>query len=173
MADLTKMAASEIVEEHKTEAHAPYLLVWGALAILTAIEYFYALVFKEVFLILLLGLLVWALIKAGLVGWFFMHLKFEGNWVYIMIIPAFVLATIFVLALMPDMVLKQNADEALPPEESSFIVPARELPGASPFMPRGFVARSFEPLLTARPFAPQVLEVCHASFPLAERGSGS
>ena len=40
------------------------------------------------------------MIKAGLVGWFFMHLKFEGNWVYILIVPAFILATILVLALM-------------------------------------------------------------------------
>ncbi len=132
MADLTKMAASEIVEEHKTEAHAPYLKVWGALAALTAVEYFYAIWFKEVFLVLLLGLLVWAIIKAGLVGWFFMHLKFEGNWVYIMIVPAFVLATILVLALLPDMVLKQNADEPLPAEDSSFVLPAPRQPDAAP-----------------------------------------
>ena len=62
------------------------------------------------------------MIKAGLVGWFFMHLKFEGNWVYIMIVPAFVLATILVLALMPDMALKENADD-VPIEETSYAVP--------------------------------------------------
>ena len=99
MADLTKMTPSEIAEEHRTEAHAPYWRIWFALLVLTLIEYFYASWFKDVFLILLLGLLFWAVIKAGLVGWFFMHLKFEGNWVYIMIVPAFVLATILVLAL--------------------------------------------------------------------------
>ena len=36
MADLTKMAPSEIAEEHATEAHAPYIKVWVALAVLTA-----------------------------------------------------------------------------------------------------------------------------------------
>ena len=51
-----------------------------------------------------------------------MHLKFEGNWVYIMIVPAFVLATIFVLALMPDMTLKENADD-VPIEETSSAAP--------------------------------------------------
>jgi cytochrome c oxidase subunit IV len=122
MADLTKMAPAEIAEEHRTEAHAPYWTVWAALLVLTVIEYFYAAAFQSVFLILLLGLLFWAVIKAGLVGWFFMHLKFEGNWVYILIVPAFVLATIFVLALMPDMTLKENADD-VPIEETSYAAP--------------------------------------------------
>jgi len=129
MADLTKMAASEVAEEHRTEAHAPYLKVWFALAILTAIEYYYAFIFKNLFLILLIGLLVWAIVKAGLVGWFFMHLKFEGNWVYILIVPAFVLATILVLALLPDMALKENADDNQP-QDSSFVVPASGGPGS-------------------------------------------
>ena len=53
------------------------------------------------FLILLSGLLLVAGIKAGMVGWYFMHLKFEGNWVYALIIPAVILATILVLASVP------------------------------------------------------------------------
>jgi cytochrome c oxidase subunit 4 len=127
MADVTHMAPSEIAEEHAAEAHAPYLKVWGALAVLTAVEYFYASWFKDLFLILLLGLLFWAAIKAGLVGWFFMHLKFEGNWVYILIVPACVLATILVLALLPDMALKENADEPIV-EETSYALPAPAQP---------------------------------------------
>jgi cytochrome c oxidase subunit IV len=128
MADVTHMAPSEIVEEHASEAHAPYIKVWGALAILTLVEYYYASIFKNAFLVLLIGLLFWAVVKAGLVGWFFMHLKFEGNWVYMMIVPACVLATIFVLALLPDMALKENADEPIV-EESSYSLPAPPRPG--------------------------------------------
>jgi len=128
MADLTKMAASEIAEEHAAEAHAPYLKVWGALAFLTVVEYFYAYRFKEFFVVLLLGLLFWAVIKAGLVGWFFMHLKFEGNWVYFLIVPAFVLATILVMALLPDMAMQPETDEN-PGGDSSFVVPAVPLSG--------------------------------------------
>jgi len=131
MADLTKMAPSEIAEEHGTEAHAPYLRVWSALAVLTAIEYYYASIFKNLFLVLLIGLLFWAIVKAGLVGWYFMHLKFEGKWVYGLIVPAFVLATILVLALLPDMALKENADDGLM-EDSSYMVPVPEQGGVSP-----------------------------------------
>jgi cytochrome c oxidase subunit 4 len=129
VADLTKMSPSEVAEEHATEAHAPYLTVWAVLAVLTLIEYWYAFIFKNLFLILLLGLLFWAVIKAGLVGWFFMHLKYEGNWVYILIVPAFVLATIFVLALTPDMSMQPETEEN-PGGETSFVVPAIERPGS-------------------------------------------
>ena len=40
----------------------------------------------------------WAIIKASLVGWYFMHLKFEGKWVYSMLVPAGILAAVFIFA---------------------------------------------------------------------------
>ena len=52
-----------------------------------------------------------------------MHLKFEGNWVYIMIVPAMILATIIVLALCPDMVLKSETEEN-PGEDTAYVLPA-------------------------------------------------
>lgn len=106
MAETRILSPSEIAEEHQQEAHAPYLLVWMWLAILTGVEYFYAAGFKDFFVILLCGLLVLAGVKAGMVGWYFMHLKFEGKWVYLLIVPAIILATILVLALVPDQALK-------------------------------------------------------------------
>jgi cytochrome c oxidase subunit 4 len=106
MADTKVMSPSEIAEEHQQEAHAPYLLVWFWLAILTGVEYFYAATLKDFFTILLVGLLILAGIKAGLVGWYFMHLKFEGKWVYLLIVPAIVLAAVLVLALVPDQAMK-------------------------------------------------------------------
>jgi cytochrome c oxidase subunit IV len=129
MVETTKMAASEIAAEHATEAHAPYLKVFAALAILTAVEYYYASFLKDHFAVLVLGLLLLAVIKAGLVGWYFMHLKFEGNWVYILLVPAMILATIIVLALTPDMVLKPIPEEN-PGEEtdSAYVLPAGALP---------------------------------------------
>jgi cytochrome c oxidase subunit IV len=123
MAETTKMAASEVAVEHATEAHAPYLKVFAALAVLTAIEYYYAAVFKDHFAVLLTGLLALAAVKAGLVGWYFMHLKFEGNWVYIAIVPAMILAMIIVLALCPDMVLKYETEEN-PGEDTAYVLPA-------------------------------------------------
>jgi cytochrome c oxidase subunit 4 len=129
MAEITKMAASEIAAEHATESHAPYLKVFLALAVLTAIEYFYAAIFKDHFGVLVMGLMMLAIVKAGLVGWYFMHLKFEGNWVYIMLVPAMILATIIIFALTPDMVLKPVPDEN-PGEDSdsAYVLPAGERP---------------------------------------------
>ena len=36
--------------------------------------------------------MVLAITKAFLVGWFFMHLKFEGRWIYMMLVPVGLLA---------------------------------------------------------------------------------
>jgi cytochrome c oxidase subunit IV len=127
MVETTKMSATEVAAEHATESHAPYLKVWAGLAVLTLVEYYYASIFKSHFLILLLGLLLLAVVKAGMVGWYFMHLKFEGNWVYIAIVPAMILATIIVLALSPDMVLKPETEEN-PGEENARVAPAADLP---------------------------------------------
>lgn len=46
-----------------------------------------------------------AVIKASLVGAWFMHLKFDWGRVGFMLIPAFVLAVMMMLVLMPDIVL--------------------------------------------------------------------
>lgn len=99
-------------------AHTPYLRAWGALAVLTLVEYVYASYFRELFGVLVIGLLFWAAVKAGLVGWFFMHLKHEGAWVYLVIAPACLLAVVLVLALYPDLAMKPVIDEN-PVQESS------------------------------------------------------
>jgi cytochrome c oxidase subunit IV len=107
--------------ELELESHTPYLKVWLGLLVFTVIEYFYARIFMDHFGILLLGLLFWAIIKACLVGWYFMHLKFEKPWVYIMLVPAMAFAAILTLALCPDMVLKYDEaeDKANEPETST------------------------------------------------------
>ena len=130
MAEITKMAPAEIAAEHAHEAHAPYLKVWAALAILTLVEYYYASTFKDFFLILILGLLFLGRDQGRRVGWYFMHLKFEGNWVYILIVPAFIFATILVLALYPDIAMKPETEEN-PGEDSAYIAPANECPGTN------------------------------------------
>jgi cytochrome c oxidase subunit IV len=104
-------------QEMRVESHAPYIKVFLALAVFTAIEYFYARIFKDSFTTLVLGLMFWAVIKASLVGWFFMHLKFEGKWVYYMLVPAGVLAAVFIFALMPDIAMQPQSDETSSAEE--------------------------------------------------------
>jgi cytochrome c oxidase subunit 4 len=89
-------------QQQHVESHAPYMKIFYMLLVLTILEYFYAKVFAGSAITLVLGLVILAGIKAGLVGAYFMHVKFEGKWVYFMIVPAAILATIFILALMPD-----------------------------------------------------------------------
>jgi cytochrome c oxidase subunit 4 len=105
-------------QELHVEAHAPYLKVFFALAVFTAIEYFWAHIFANSFTVLIFGLLFWAIIKASMVGWFFMHLKFEGNWVYAMLVPAGILAIILTTALIPDVAMQPGTEESAEEEES-------------------------------------------------------
>jgi cytochrome c oxidase subunit 4 len=116
-------------QEMHVESHAPYMKVFFALLIFTIMEYFYAML-PISFPALVVGLLAMAITKAALVGWYFMHLKFEGNWVYFMIVPAGVLATIFVLALYPDIGM-QPVSEVPPSEEEVGVV----LPGQPGVVP--------------------------------------
>lgn len=106
-------------QELEHESHnAMYLKVWGGLAIFTVIEYVYAMWLQSSFLVLVLGLLTCAIIKAAMVGWYFMHLKFEGNWVYAMLVPAGILAVILTVALVPDLALQPVTEENPTAEES-------------------------------------------------------
>ena len=77
----------------------------------TVVEYIFALIFKDLFLTLIATLMTCAIIKAALVGWYFMHLKFEGKWVYFMLVPAGFLAAVIVFALIPDIAMQpQDSD---------------------------------------------------------------
>jgi cytochrome c oxidase subunit IV len=115
--------ATDVASAEEAGAHVHYMLVWFGLAVLTAIEYFYAWGAQEWFVTLLTGLMVLAIVKAAMVGWYFMHLKFEGKWVYILIIPAFVLAAILTFALVPDIGMRTEPEESTS-EDSVFVMPA-------------------------------------------------
>jgi cytochrome c oxidase subunit 4 len=54
-----------------------------------------------------------------MVGWYFMHLKFEGTWVYCMLVPASILAVILTCALIPDVVLSGSTLEGGEEEEEA------------------------------------------------------
>jgi cytochrome c oxidase subunit 4 len=123
-------------DELQIESHAPYMKVFFSLAVLTALEYFYARWFKDSFGALVLGLMFLAIVKAGLVGWFFMHLKFEGKWVYGMLVPASILAMVLTFGLMPDVGLQPVTEEGPEEEESESVynepsaTPRLVIPGA-------------------------------------------
>ena len=50
----------------------------------------------------IVSVLLFATVKASLVGMFFMHLKFEGKWKYILLLPTCILAVVLICALLPD-----------------------------------------------------------------------
>jgi cytochrome c oxidase subunit IV len=133
MADVVPVppVSADMAQELQVESHAPYLKVWAGLAILTAVEYFYALAFKDHFTLLVAGLLSLALVKAGMVGWYFMHLKFERPWVYLLIVPACVLAVGLTLTLVPDQTFRPTDDEE-GEENQSWTVPASEFTAEAP-----------------------------------------
>ena len=97
-------------QERNVESHAPYMKVFWSLLVLTVLEYAYArfLEGRLSFASLVGGLMVLAITKAFLVGWFFMHLKFEGRWIYMMLVPVCLLAVIVVTGLAPDMAFHEN-----------------------------------------------------------------
>ncbi len=106
-------------EAPKTEAHDDddhgrmvrlYLTVFIALAFFTLMSFvanFAAAadrqwISKGVSFLIILGV---AIVKAGLVGLIFMHLKFDWRKLYFMIFPAFILGAMMMFVLMPDIVL--------------------------------------------------------------------
>ncbi len=135
MAEAPHALIREEIKEKHIESHAPYGKVFFGLLILTVIEFCYARIFKDYFLLLILGLLGWAIIKAAMVGWYFMHLKFEGKWVYLMLVPAGIFAAILVFALMPDVAFKPVADENLRLDDEGYhSAPAFDpVPGSLPW----------------------------------------
>ncbi len=88
--------------QEEAEATTPYIRIWVVLLVLTVLEYFYAKIMAGNMTSLIAGLLLLAGIKAGLVGLYFMHVKYEGKWVYAIMVPVGILATIVVLGLIPD-----------------------------------------------------------------------
>lgn len=93
--------------EQTAHSHPNYMLIFVYLVVLTAAS------FVTYFVQGTLGTLgviafvmAVAMCKASLVGLFFMHLKFEGPWKYIMLVPPGVLAVVLVLAIIPDVAFR-------------------------------------------------------------------
>jgi cytochrome c oxidase subunit 4 len=99
---------SEYDEADHVMTTKPYLVVFGLLCCFTLVSFLVNDVVRHGSLssaagfVIILGV---AVVKAGLVGTYFMHLKWDWRKLYFLIVPAFVLAPMFMFALMPDIVL--------------------------------------------------------------------
>jgi cytochrome c oxidase subunit 4 len=93
-------AVTEALPHHKV----PYYGVFGLLVALTAVTVSVAFldIHNEMAKVLLA--LTIAAIKASAVALFFMHLKFEGKLIYLILIVPLLLCVLLIVALIPDIV---------------------------------------------------------------------
>jgi cytochrome c oxidase subunit 4 len=110
-----------------------YRNVFLVLLVFTILEYAYATWAPVGFVALVLGLMIMACTKAALVGLYFMHLKFEGRWVYAFLIPAGILAMVLVGGLTPDVAMQPITEENPDIENTP---PAPVQPGAEAWVIR-------------------------------------
>lgn len=99
-------AAGTLTEYPVHEAHHPhvnYMAVFGALILLTIASYIADKIGGTIgHLIIVLVVLCIACFKAMFVMLYFMHLKFEGKWKFVLLSPTLILAMAIIAALMPD-----------------------------------------------------------------------
>jgi len=112
-----------------THQEPNYMAVFYSLAVLTAVEI--AVAYMRFLPLLIMGamLIILALVKAVLVGMYFMHLKFEKRTLGIIAMTPLILCTLLILALLPDLtgatrksetnaVAQAQQQEATPPAEA-------------------------------------------------------
>ena len=88
-------------DEH-AHSHVPYFAIFGALCVLTGLSVVFDVLEISNKLVLIVLVLSVAAAKALFVMAYFMHLKFEGKWKFVLLAPTIILATGIPLALMPD-----------------------------------------------------------------------
>jgi cytochrome c oxidase subunit 4 len=98
-----------MADAHGSEHHAgpdfkAYMVVFGALSIFTAISFLVNATVGRNLLGLAIILSV-AVVKAVLVGLYFMHLIVDWPKLYYLIFPTFILGAMFIVVLLPDIVL--------------------------------------------------------------------
>jgi cytochrome c oxidase subunit 4 len=95
--------------EHAADHHAAvfkaYLIVFIALSIFTAVSFVVNQYFGIGDMRGAAIIMVVAVVKACLVGLIFMHLKWDWYKLYFMIVPAFIIGTMMIIVLLPDIVL--------------------------------------------------------------------
>ena len=91
---------TEALPHHKV----PYFLIFGVLVVLTIVTVAVAFLDIHNEIVKVLLALTIASIKASAVALFFMHLKFEGKLIYLILIVPLLLCILLVCALIPDIV---------------------------------------------------------------------
>ena len=90
--------------------HVPYYKIFGLLVILTGVTVAVAFIEIRSEIGKVLLALAIASVKASAVALFFMHLKFEGKLIYLILIVPLLLCVLLVVALIPDIVYGTTTD---------------------------------------------------------------
>jgi cytochrome c oxidase subunit 4 len=89
-----------------SEAHEnhdkTYYWIFGWLTLWTILELWWPSLWEEQRWLLLGGLCVMASIKACLVAYYYMHLKWEGRLIWVAILSPVVLSAVMIAGLLPD-----------------------------------------------------------------------
>jgi cytochrome c oxidase subunit IV len=95
-------------DEHHGPGVKAYLVIFAALSVFTLVSFLVNYMAREGHIthfqsfVIILGV---AVVKACLVGAYFMHLIVDWRRLYYLLIPAFILGTMMMIVFMPDMVL--------------------------------------------------------------------
>jgi len=97
-----------------THQEPNYMAVFYSLAVLTALEI--GVVYMRFLPLLIMGLalIILALVKAFLVGMYFMHLKFEKRTLGIIALTPLILCTLLIIALLPDLTGTRRKSDTTP-----------------------------------------------------------
>ena len=113
------MADTHAATDHHDDHHAGlfkiYMVVASVLAVCTASSFVFNYLVHEKTLSVVMGfvlILGVAVLKAFLVGFYFMHLKWDWRLLYFIIVPVFILGVMMVIILMPDCVIGPGRDAA-------------------------------------------------------------
>lgn len=98
--------------EGQTHHTAPYFIVFLALCVCTVLSVVADVLQPPSKLVLIVIVLAIATAKALFVMAYFMHLKFEGRWKYVLLAPTIILACGIPLALLPDIGVHYYTDVA-------------------------------------------------------------
>jgi cytochrome c oxidase subunit 4 len=91
--------------EHHESHGGVYLVVFGLLCVFTVISWVADIIHMKSHAMLVAIVLTVATAKALCVMMYFMHLKFERAWKYMLLLPTFILATGMMIALLPDIAM--------------------------------------------------------------------
>lgn len=89
-------------DDHAGQHHVNYAIIFGVLCFCTLMSVVFDVVHIDNKLVLIFLVMGVAVAKALFVLTYFMHLKFEGNWKFLLLAPTCALAMGIPLALLPD-----------------------------------------------------------------------